>query len=178
MVQAAQIHYRLIHICPSCFHIWFVCVINALSLSHFLFYLCLLGFSYCLTWHLFLSSAYQAHLIASCFASLFFFTFCYFQSVCPLPILPSPTYFLCAHFLYLSCWYFESAACFFFLFFILFFVCFVHVHSHCFTMPRAIWVFVPLTHWGHCLKTEMWVSNVFGGILQLFAFSFISTQTK
>lgn len=116
MVQAAQIHYRPIHICPSCFHIWFVCVINALSLSHFLFYLCLLGFSYCLTWHLFLSSAYQAHLIASCFASLFFFTFCYFQCVCPLPILPSPTYFLCAHFLYLSCWYFESAACFFFFF--------------------------------------------------------------
>lgn len=140
---------------------YLVCIINTLSLSHFLFYLRLPGFSYCLTWHLFLSSGYQAHLTASCFASLFSFLFCYFQRACPLPILPSPTYFhrSTPTFCTLAFGILKVQSVFLFLFF---YVCFVHVHSHCFTMPRATQVFC----YAHSVSLEtvfensMWDSNM------------------
>lgn len=100
--------------------------------------LCLSGFSYCLTWHLFLSSAYQAHLTASCLASLFSFPFCYFQWACPLPILPSPTYFLCSPFTLctLALGILKCSLCFSFSSLLS-----LHVHSHSFTVPRATQVF-------------------------------------
>lgn len=154
MMQMGLIHCRRFSICFPCSLIWFVCVF---FFSHFLFYLRLLGFSYCLTWHLFLSNAYQTHLTASCIASLFSFPFCYFQRACPLPILPSPTYFLCTTLTFCtSSLGILKVQSFFFFFF--FFVCIAIVLQR----PGQSKFSVPLTlsHWRHCLKTAMWVSNM------------------
>lgn len=149
---------------------YLVCLHHKFSLLLTFRYLRLLGLSYCLTWHLFLSSAYQAHLTASCFASLFSFPFLLFSACLPSSY-SSLTYLfslLRSHFLYLSSWYFESAVCFFC-------VCFVHVHSHCFTMPRAMQVFCS----SRSVSLETLFENsdvsfrhVLRGILHVFPFYF------
>lgn len=164
MMQVALIHNRQFQICPSCSLIWFVCIINALSVSRFSplppppRVLLLLDLTFIPLKRL---SGPPDHPL---FCIIIFLPFLLFSACLPssyssLTYLFSP---LCSHFLYRIL----KVQCFFFS------VCFVHVHSHCFTMPRAMQVFCS----SHSVSLETLFENsdvsfkhILGGILCVFS---------